>query len=184
MEDIPGNFVECGSCKGGSGALLAWVIKRYSRRPRLLYAFDTFEGMPEPTTVDIHEGIPANLTGAGVGALKAPMAENIQLICQKLEIQDIVIPVKGLFAQTLPQYQSKIGNIAFLHADGDWYESTMDIFNTLYDQVVPHGKIQVDDYGYWDGCKKALHDFEQSRQEQFNLHLIDYTAVWFTKGEQ
>lgn len=183
LEDIPGNFVECGSCKGGSAALLASVIKRYSRRPRLLYAFDTFEGMPEPTTVDIHQQIPANLTGAGVGALKAPMAENIQLICQQLDIQDIVIPVKGLFAQTLPQYQSKIGTIAFLHADGDWYESTMDIFNTLYDQIVPNGTIQVDDYGHWDGCKKALHDFERSRQEQFNLRLIDYTAVWFKKAE-
>ena len=46
LEDIPGNFVECGSYKGGSAALLAFVIQRYSLRPRLLYACDTFEGMP------------------------------------------------------------------------------------------------------------------------------------------
>ncbi|MFB2897718.1 TylF/MycF/NovP-related O-methyltransferase [Aerosakkonemataceae cyanobacterium BLCC-F50] len=182
IEDIPGNFVECGSCKGGAAALLAFVIKRYSLRPRLLYACDTFEGMPDPTEVDIYNGIPANLTGFGVGTLKAPIAENIKSICKLLNVEDIVVPVKGLFAETLPQYKSEIGNIALLHADGDWYESTMDIFNTLYDSVVPNGLIQVDDYGHWDGCKKALHDFERLRGEQFNLHRIDYTAVWFKKG--
>ncbi|MEH2377969.1 MAG: TylF/MycF/NovP-related O-methyltransferase [Nostoc sp.] len=183
IEDIPGNFVECGSYKGGAAALLAFVIKRYSLRPRLLYACDTFEGMPEPTGVDIYNGIPANLTGFGVGALKAPITENIESVCQLLKVKDIVVPVKGLFAQTLPQYKSEIGSIALLHADGDWYESTMDIFNTLYDSVVPNGLIQVDDYGHWDGCKKALHDFESLRGEQFNLYRIDYTAVWFKKGE-
>ncbi|MBE8996982.1 class I SAM-dependent methyltransferase [Nostoc sp. LEGE 12447] len=182
IEDIPGNFVECGSYKGGAAALLASVIKRYSLRPRLLYACDTFEGMPEPTEIDIYNGIPANETGFGVGTLKAPIGENIQAICQLLKVQDIVVPVKGLFANTLPQYKSEIGNIAFMHADGDWYESTMDIFNTLYDSVVINGMIQVDDYGHWDGCQKALHDFEHLKGEKFNLHRIDYTAVWFKKG--
>lgn len=183
IEDIPGNFVECGSYKGGAAALLAFVIKHYSLRPRLLYACDTFEGMPEPTEVDIYNGTPANLTGFGVGTLKAPITENLQSVCKLLNVKDIVVPVKGLFAQTLPQYKSEIGSIALLHADGDWYESTMDIFNTLYDSVAPNGMIQVDDYGHWDGCRKALHDFEGLRGERFNLHRIDYTAVWFKKGE-
>ncbi|MEH2166322.1 MAG: TylF/MycF/NovP-related O-methyltransferase [Nostoc sp.] len=43
--------------------------------------------------------------------------------------------------------------------------------------------IEVDDYSHWNGCQKALHDFERLRVEQFNLHRIDYTAVWFKKGE-
>jgi glycosyltransferase involved in cell wall biosynthesis len=90
--------------------------------------------------------------------------------------------VQGLFAQTLPQYKSKIGSIAFLHADGDWYESTMDIFNTLYDSIVSKGIIQVDDYGHWEGCKKAVHDFESLQGESFALHTIDETGVWFQKN--
>ena len=43
--------------------------------------------------------------------------------------------------------------------------------------------IQVDGYGHWDGCQKTLHDFERLRIEQLNLQKIDYTAVWFKKGE-
>jgi predicted O-methyltransferase YrrM len=182
VADLPGNFVECGTCKGGSAALLAFVIKHYSRRPRVLYAFDTFEGMPPPTEIDQHQGIPANLTGFGEGTLKAPISENLDKICELMQVKDIVVPVKGLFAQTLPKYKSAIGNIAFLHADGDWYESTMDIFNTLYESVVPKGFIQVDDYGHWQGCKQALHDFETMKGESFLLHTIDETGVWFQKS--
>lgn len=181
LEDIPGNFVECGSYKGGAAALLAFVIQRYSLRPRIVYAFDTFEGMPEPTEFDRHNGVAANLTGFGVGTLKAPIIENLDLICKSLKVRDIVVPVQGLFAQTLPQYKLEIGDIALLHADGDWYESTMDIFNVLYDNVVAQGMIQVDDYGHWEGCKKAIHEFERLREEQFNLQQIDYTGVWFQK---
>jgi cephalosporin hydroxylase len=181
VEDLPGNFVECGTCKGGSAALLAFVIKNYSRRPRVLYAFDTFEGMPAPTEIDRHQGIPANLTSFGEGTLKAPISENLDKICELLQVRHLVVPVKGLFVQTLPQYESVIGSIAFLHADGDWYESTMDILSTLYDSVIPKGLIQVDDYGHWEGCKQALHDFEAMKGESFSLQIIDETGVWFQK---
>ncbi|MEG4418841.1 CmcI family methyltransferase [Microcoleus sp. LAD1_D5] len=181
VEDLPGNFVECGTCKGGSAALMAFVIKHYSRRPRVLYAFDTFEGMPAPTEIDRHQGIPANLTDFGEGTLKASISENLDKICELLQVRDIVVPIKGLFAQTLPTYKLAIGSIAFLHADGDWYESTMDIFNTLYDSVISKGFIQVDDYGHWEGCKQAVHDFEVMKDESFSLHTIDETGVWFQK---
>jgi predicted O-methyltransferase YrrM len=183
LDDIPGNFVECGTCRGGSAALLAFAIKRYSLRPRLLYAFDTFEGMPDPTEVDKHQGIPANDTGLGVGTLKAPILEGLDVVCQALDVRDIVVPVQGLFASTLPESKSKIAEIALLHADGDWYESTMDIFNNLFAQVVDDGVIQIDDYGFWEGCRKAIHEFERSQNLSFPLRRIDDTGVWFRKAD-
>lgn len=183
LKDIPGNFVECGTYKGGSAALLAAVIQRYSSRSRLLYAFDTFEGMPAPIDVDRHNGVPANLTGYGEGTLKAPIGENLNVVCNLLNVQDIVITVQGLFSQTLPQYKLQIGNIAFLHADGDWYGSTMDIFKTLFNNIDIGGIIQVDDYGHWEGCRKAIHDFEKQRGESFCLQKIDDTGVWFHKEQ-
>ncbi|GET42080.1 class I SAM-dependent methyltransferase [Microseira wollei] len=183
IDDIPGNFVECGTCKGGSAALLAFAIKRYSLRPRMLYAFDTFEGMPDPTDVDKHNGIPANDTGLGVGTLKAPIIEGLDVVCQALDVRDIVVPVQGLFASTLPESKSKIADIALLHADGDWYESTMDIFNNLFAQVVDDGVIQIDDYGFWEGCRKAIHEFERSQNMSFPLVRIDETGVWFRKAD-
>ena len=181
LQDLPGNFVECGAFKGGASALMAAVIKLYSQRPRKLFAFDTFTGMPEPTEVDRSAGIAANDTGFGVGTLSAPIAENINRITQQLNVEDIVEVVPGLFKDTLPTYRSQIGEIALLHADGDWYESTMDIFNNLYDHVVPQGTIQVDDYGHWEGCRLAIHDFAREKNLRFELEKIDYTGVRFIK---
>jgi cephalosporin hydroxylase/SAM-dependent methyltransferase len=182
LDDVPGDFVECGTCKGGSAALLASVIHRYSVRPRKVYAFDTFEGMPDPTEVDRHDGIPANATSFGAGKLKAAIEENLKVVCQRMNVQDIVVPVQGLFHDTLPAARDQIEAIAFLHVDGDWYELTLDIFTNLYDKVSADGIIQIDDYGYWEGCRKAVHEFEASRRTWFPLSRIDETGVWFRKA--
>lgn len=183
LDDIPGNIVECGAWRGGATALLAAVIARYSLRPRKIYAFDTFAGMPEPTHADKHEGIEANATGFGVGTLQAPIAENLAVVCAELGVSDDVVPIAGLFADTLPQYHDQVGAIALLHADGDWYESTRDIFAYYYDLVVPQGIIQIDDYGYWEGCAQAIHEFEAQRETIFALRQIDDTGVWFGKDD-
>jgi predicted O-methyltransferase YrrM len=178
-EDIPGNFVECGVCRGGSSALLAWVIKNYSRRPRKLYAFDTFSGMPEPTEVDIdYRGVAANDTGFGAGTLAAPVSENLEVIARELGVWDLIVPVPGLFADTLPVYREQVSEIALLHADADWYQSTMDIFRHLYHQVDPRGFIQVDDYQDWQECAKAVHDFEQELGVFFRLHSVAEPYGW------
>lgn len=181
LADLPGNIVECGTCKGGSAALIAATIARYSRRPRKVYAFDTFEGMPDPTEVDRANGVPANDTGFGAGTLGAPIEQNLQVVCCALGVEDIVIPVQGLFNQTLPATRDRIGEIALLHADGDWYESTMNIFHHLYDRVITGGAIQIDDYGHWEGCRKAIEDLQHQWHVHFDLQPIDYTGVWFRK---
>ncbi|MFT0743552.1 class I SAM-dependent methyltransferase [Synechococcus sp. RC10B2] len=184
QEDIPGNFVECGVYKGGSSTLLAWVIKNYSRRPRKVYAFDTFAGMPQPTEVDRdYRGVFANNTPYGAGALGAPISENLEVISKELGVWDLIVPVQGLFADTLPAYRDQVGEIALLHADADWYQSTVDIFHHLYSQVNSQGFIQIDDYGHWQGCRDAVHDFEQEIQAFFRLHSIDYSGVWVSLSE-
>ena len=176
----PGHFAECGVAAGGSSALLAWVMKNYGNGTRKLFRFDSFEGMPEPTEEDRHKGIPANETGWGTGTCAAPM-DSLKEICGRLRVMDLVEPVKGYFNETLPQYKNRIGTLAFLHMDGDWYESTRDILDNFYDLVRPGGLIQVDDYGHWEGCRKALDEFFESRGISPEKHVIDATGIWFVK---
>ncbi len=154
VQNRPGNFVECGVAAGGSSALLACVIKKHSRRPRRLFSFDSFEGMPAPTAEDRHQGQAAEATGWGTGTCSAPES-SLRRICTELGVWDIVTPVSGYFQDTLPGMRDKIGMIALLHLDGDWYESTRAILNNLYDRVLDDGFLQVDDYGHWEGCRKA-----------------------------
>ena len=178
--DMPGHFVECGVAAGGSAALLAYAIQSRSLRPRKLYAFDTFEGMPTPTSADTHHGMPAELTGWGSGTCYATESSVLE-ISKKLNVLDIIEPVKGYFQNTLPIMRNHIQRVALLHMDGDWYDSTQTILANLYDNVITNGYIQVDDYGHWDGCKRALNEFEASRGIHFKINPIDSTGVWFRK---
>jgi cephalosporin hydroxylase/predicted SAM-dependent methyltransferase len=178
--DVPGDFVECGVAGGGSSALLAAVVAKHSKRPRRLFACDTFSGMPAPTDKDVHDNLLAGNSGWGAGTCSAPTASLME-VSGKLGVQALITPVEGLFSDTLPRLRESIESIAFLHMDGDWFESTRDILVNLYDRVQDGAAIQVDDYGYWKGCRDALHQFEQQRGTKFNLHVIDGTGVWFSR---
>jgi predicted SAM-dependent methyltransferase/glycosyltransferase involved in cell wall biosynthesis len=180
QENIPGDFIECGVARGGSSALLALIIKKYSVSQRKLYSLDTFEGMPQPSQEDIHEGIPADETGWGSGTCTGTV-ENLLNLSEKLGVQDIIVPVKGLFQDTLPELSKKIGRISFLHMDGDWYESTKAILENVYDNVVSEGFIQVDDYGHWEGCRKAVDEYFKKHSISVKINQIDATGVWFQK---
>ena len=180
--NIPGNFVECGVAAGGSSALLAYVIKKYSFQPRRLFSFDSFSGMPRPTDNDSHQGIDAESTGWGTGTCSAP-EESVIDLCRKLGVEDVLTTIKGYFEETLPKMRDWVGMVALLHMDGDWYESTKAILDNLYDRLVNCAYVQVDDYGYWDGCRKAIHEFANARSLQFAITQIDGTGVWFIKPD-
>jgi hypothetical protein len=179
-EHLDGNFVECGVAGGGSSALLAAVIAKYSPQSRLLFSFDSFSGMPNSSDLDVHEGRQAEDSGWGAGTCSAPESSLLE-VCDKLGARPFVRPVKGLFSDTLPAHRRLIGPIALLHMDGDWYSSTRDILENLFDQVVSGGFIQIDDYGYWDGCKRAVNEFALKRGLKLQPNPIDETGVWLVK---
>lgn len=179
-ENIPGNFVECGVAGGGSSALLAWAIKKFSKQPRVLFCFDTFCGMPKPSKEDTHKGISAYATGWGEGTCAAPV-ESLLEISEKIGVQSFVKPVIGLFQKTLPAFKDEIGKISLLHLDGDWYDSTKAILDNLYENATPSAYMQVDDYGHWEGCKKAIDEILLKKTNNLKINPIDSTGVWFRK---
>jgi Macrocin-O-methyltransferase (TylF) len=178
--DLPGNFVECGVAAGGSSALLAAMIKRHSKSPRRLFSCDTFSGMPKPGRFDRHGGVDADATGWGTGTCSAPM-ESLRKAAELLGAFDVIEPVQGLFEETLPKERSRIGQIALLHMDGDWYSSTQAILENLFDQVATSAPIQIDDFGHWDGCRRAVNEFTGKRGLKWDLNQIDFTGVWLVK---
>jgi hypothetical protein len=178
--DLSGDFVECGVAAGGSAALLAAVSKKYSRRARRVHAFDSFTGMPDPSDLDTCNGVSANATGWGAGTCAAPV-KSLLKIARQLGVADVVVPVKGDFTRTLPEYRRKIRAISLLHLDADWYASTRAILENLFDVVVDDGFVQVDDYHYWEGCRRAVDQFFHARNAKARLRGIDGSGVWFLK---
>jgi len=182
--DVPGDIVECGVAAGGASALMAAVVARHSRRARKVFSCDTFEGMPASTDKDVHGGTGAEASGWGSGTCSAPPGSLMEA-AGKLGVADLVEPVKGLFCDTLPGLKDRLPDgIAFLHMDGDWYESTMDILVSLYHKVRPRGFIQVDDYGHWEGCREAMHDYARQHGIEFKVNVIDATGVWLQRPDR
>jgi len=169
---IPGDVVECGVARGGSSALMALVL-RDLKSDKPVWAFDTFEGIPAPTEQDPDYDIASLYTGNFRGDL-----QEIGSTFHKLGILDRFHFVQGRFEDTLPE--TKVGLIALLHIDGDWYSSVKACLDHLYDRVSPGGVIQLDDYGFWQGAEKATDEFLSKRNLPRNLIKLDYSGrqIW------
>jgi hypothetical protein len=192
---LPGAYVECGSWKGGLAGIMATIANKNGTR-RTTWYFDSFEGMPEAGEHDIaytKEGKKRPDEHMLVGIAKSSV-EDVKELIKKLKLppENNKI-VKGWFEKTLPERKEEIGDIAILRMDADWYSSTMIIFEELYDQVVDGGWIIIDDYGGWEGCRKATHEFFEKRNIIPNLRFIGVydpkrfknkmPGVYFKKGE-
>jgi hypothetical protein len=120
-----------------------------------------------------------------VGTNMASVDEVRTLLFKKLRLkEDNITIVKGWFQNTLPVYRDRMGAIAILRIDGDWYESTKVCLESLYDNVVNEGYIIIDDYGFYPGCKKAVDEFLERRRLKVQLIKTDYSRVYFKKVEE
>jgi O-methyltransferase len=52
----------------------------------------------------------------------------------------------------------------------------------LYENVTPHGVIVVDDYGHFEGCRRAIDEFIAGLGIPVLLNHIDYTGRFWIKG--
>ncbi len=175
-QSIPGDIVECGAARGGSAALMGLTLKQLGASERTMWVFDTFEGLPPPTADDPDYDIARLYTGTCLGTIQDVMAS-----FQRLEIYSQTKLVKGLFQDTLPA--TKIGGIALLHVDGDWYNSVKTCLEILYDKVAEGGVIQIDDYGFWKGARRAVDEFLAGRSITAKMKRLDYSGRQFIKSE-
>jgi O-methyltransferase len=171
-ENIPGDFLECGVCNGGTAALLARFATR-SRLNRTMWLLDSFQGMPVTTTED-GEAAKAHI-GKEVGDI-----ERVKRVLRRVgaDMSRVRI-IPGWFQDTFPRVSSS--QIALLNIDADWYDSVKLCLDTFYDRVVTGGFISFDDYGHWPGCRKAVDEFFEVRRLPYKLQQVDYTAHWFQK---
>ena len=183
---IRGAFVECGVWKGGSCAVMAFVSHK-AESERKIWLFDSFEGMPEPREIDgklVRQWVGGALSGRLIptGLNFASSEEVSKLLFENFNFsrENIVIK-KGWLQNTLPASELEIGDIALLHIDVDWYESTKICLDYLYDNIVPGGYLILDDYNFFEGCKIAVDTFIRERDLKIRLLRSDAEGVYFNK---
>ena len=71
--------------------------------------------------------------------------------------------------------------LALLRLDGDLYDSTLDALAALYPRLSPGGYTIVDDYGSFEECRGAVHDYLGDAGEKVDIQRIDDDAVYWQK---
>jgi O-methyltransferase len=66
--------------------------------------------------------------------------------------------------------------ISLLRLDTDWYESTKHELLILYPKLTVRGVLFIDDYGHWQGCRKAVDEYFLEFEFPILLNRIDYTG--------
>lgn len=188
--DIPGDFVECGVWRGGSMMVVAITLLKLKNTSRHLYLFDTFEGMTEPTAVDV------SLEGEKASEIlqrqadKKDHKDSVWAYAHLSQVKEAMFTtgyepnrihfVKGKIEDTVPE--SAPEKISLLRLDTDWYESTRHELIHLYPRLSVGGVIIIDDYGHWLGAKKATEEYIQENNICLLLNRVDYTGRVGVKG--
>ncbi|MDP2637222.1 MAG: TylF/MycF/NovP-related O-methyltransferase [bacterium] len=185
-EGIQGAFVECGVWRGGVAGVLGSRAKQEGKG-RVTWLFDSFEGLPEPTKEDgsfakEYSGEKDSGKLVSIEKCVGPITDVRNILFSILRLQENQVRlVQGWFQDTLPQARSGIGKIALLRLDADWYESTKCALENLYDLVSSGGYVVIDDYGHWEGCRKAVDEFLQARGVTVAIHPVDSMVAYFQK---
>jgi len=172
--DIPGDFVQCGVWRGGTGFLMAEILRRAGVRDRKVWLLDSFEGMPPVEAIDGPRAVAdASDPRNPLHADNCPVAlEEVQRTAGELGLAGHCEFVKGWFDRTLPACRERIGPVAVLHLDCDWHASVLCCLELLYDQIVDGGFVLLDDYYAYDGCAVAVHEFLGHRRLPHRIESV------------
>ena len=165
---IAGDFVECGTYKGGSSAVLGAELTD-SRR---LWLYDSFAGMPDTVPAD---GVDAQFYVV-IGISSSQDVLNALAIA-KVDPAACIIRegwFEDSFKLPLPE------RVALLHCDADWYESCLLVLESFYPLMPDGACVVLDDFGYWEGCREAFYAFcERHRERPLLERWGGDQAFWF-----
>ena len=170
-----GEVVECGVWRGGMIRGLADVLGP----GRKYHLFDSFEGLPPAQEeLDGHDAIAYQQDtdspfyydncGAEESHARGLFAGS------GLDVEFH----RGWFEDTVPKYQPG-RPISVLRLDGDWYDSTMTCLRGLVPHLAPDALVLIDDYFFWEGCARALHDYLAETKSALRIRQSSLAGICF-----
>lgn len=176
-EEIPGDFIEAGVWRGGLPIIMRAFLAHVDDTERMVWLADSFQGLPKPEH-DRKDKL-AHLLLSPLQHLSASRTE-VEQAFDFFDLLDAQVGfLEGWFRETLPSMPDR--PLALIRLDGDYYESTRDALEALYDRLSFGGFLIVDDYHLPLGCKKAVNEFRKKRGIDEKLVRINNQAVYWRK---
>lgn len=176
---LPGDLIELGVGLGGMSIFLGSLVKETGKR---VWSFDSFVGLPTP---DPAKDNPCFKEGDYGPRPDAPdLLERFQAAINHFGLKGTVIPLKGLFTETLELLPTG-QHFCLVHLDSDIYDSVLVSLERVYERVVEGGVIIIDDYFHHaQGAMRAAADFFNSRRIRPIYHVSFPYSVFMFKGEE
>ena len=184
---IEGSLAECGVWRGGSVLAMILTLQELGVTDRDVYLFDTFEGMTAPTEHDV-----SRAEGRAVEAWEEAEKEGSRAwpemfgedVFNEGQVRETLLAtgypaerihlVPGPVEETIPAHAPE--RLALLRLDTDWYESTRHELLHLYPRLREGGVLIIDDYGHWEGARRAVDEYFADHEAPPLLNRIDYTG--------
>jgi hypothetical protein len=191
--EIRGDYHEYGCHRCRTFRMALTEARRHGLHQMQFWAFDSFEGLPSPTTE-------TSVSKWTQGALTTSEAGFRELVREHGIYADRVHMVKGFYSDSLtPDLQQRIrrdeAKIALVTVDCDLYESAVPVFNFI-DPLLQEGSvIYMDDLFVGNkgnpnrGVARAFLEYQKRSQWRFTRHLDvgwwgrTYIACDATMGE-
>jgi len=176
--NIDGDIVECGVWRGGCSIAMALKLKELNSNKKVIL-YDTFAGMTEPSEYDTkfphRDGKQRPTSGYDKKFLELQREDHNEWCYSSLEdvinnfkdngVYEYAIFVKGDVRQTLSIKKCKpTKGVSLLRLDTDFYDSTVAELENLYPLLSINGICLLDDYGSWEGQKKAVDEYFQNKR--------------------
>ena len=174
--NIPGDMIETGVWRGGACIFTRLILKKYGIKNRTVYVADSFDGLPKPDA----EKYPQDADDVHhiIDVLKVSV-EQVKNNFKTFGVLDNQVKfLKGWFKDTLKT--EPIEKLSILRLDGDMYESTWDVFSSLYHKLSIGGYLIIDDYAL-SACHAAVDDFRSQNNIVEPIEYFDAGNVYWKK---
>ena len=172
--NIEGDIVELG-CNIGTTSIniRKWLDNHNSSKA--YHVYDSWQGLPPKMDEDVASG--------HFQFKEGQCKTSKDSFIHQFESRNLTLPeIHSGWFKEIPDHEYP-DKICFAFLDGDFYSSIMDSLNKIYHKMAKGGIIIIDDCG-WDklpGCKKAVEDFLQDKEE--TLELTGYPNASYVFGE-
>lgn len=174
---VAGDLIETGVWRGGAAIFMRGVLKARGVTDRIVWAADSFEGLPPPNTEKYPQDAKYKFHEQKELAVSL---EEVQENFRRYGLLDEQVRfLKGWFRDTLPH--APIKRLCILRLDGDLYESTIDALTHLYPKLQRGGYAIIDDYGDVRACRQAVTDYRSAHGIGDEIIPADWSCAFWRK---
>ncbi len=165
---LPGDLLEVGVWRGGSGALLAAALRHFGIEGKTVFLADTFRGVVKAgPRDDYYKG----------GEHADTSEDRVHELFQSLSLSGYRV-LAGVFPDESAGVIPAGTRFCLCHVDVDVYQSAFDVQRWVWPRLPLGGLVVYDDYGFY-GCEgvTALGNEEFQRADRVVTHNLNGQCV-------